>query len=240
MNEIIISSNDGRMSSLEIANLTGKEHKNVMRDIRNLLDQGVAALNFELGQYKDANQQDRPCYNLTKKGCLILASGYDAKLREKIIDRWEQLETERQTGGFQIPQSYSQALLLAAKQAEKIEQQQKQLQQQAPKVLFADSVSASHTSILIGDLAKILKQNGVEIGAKRLFVWMRRNGYLIKQPGMSYNMPSQRGMNLNLFEIKETVVTHSDGHTSVNKTVKVTGTGQIYFVNKFLKQKELV
>ena len=228
------------MSSLEIANLTGKEHKNVMRDIRNLLDQGVAALNFELGQYKDANQQDRPCYNLTKKGCLILASGYDAKLREKIIDRWEQLETERQTGGFQIPQSYSQALLLAAKQAEKIEQQQKQLQQQAPKVLFADSVSASHTSILIGDLAKILKQNGVEIGAKRLFVWMRRNGYLIKQPGMSYNMPSQRGMNLNLFEIKETVVTHSDGHTSINKTVKVTGTGQIYFVNKFLKQKELV
>jgi len=240
MNEIIISSNDGRMSSLEIANLTGKEHKNVMRDIRNLLDQGVAALNFELGQYKDANQQDRPCYNLTKKGCLILASGYDAKLREKIIDRWEQLETERQTGGFQIPQSYSQALLLAAKQAEKIEQQQKQLQQQAPKVLFADSVSASHTSILIGDLAKILKQNGVEIGAKRLFVWMRRNGYLIKQPGMNYNMPSQRGMNLNLFEIKETVVTHSDGHTSINKTVKVTGTGQIYFVNKFLKQKELV
>lgn len=240
MNEIIISSNDGRMSSLEIANLTGKEHKNVMRDIRNLLDQGVAALNFELGQYKDANQQDRPCYNLTKKGCLILASGYDAKLREKIIDRWEQLETERQTGGFQIPQSYSQALLLAAKQAEKIEQQQKQLQQQAPKVLFADSVSASHISILIGDLAKILKQNGVEIGAKRLFVWMRRNGYLIKQPGMSYNMPSQRGMNLNLFEIKETVVTHSDGHTSINKTVKVTGTGQIYFVNKFLKQKELV
>ena len=240
MNEIIISSNDGRMSSLEIANLTGKEHKNVMRDIRNLLDQGVAALNFELGQYKDANQQDRPCYNLTKKGCLILASGYDAKLREKIIDRWEQLETERQTGGFQIPQSNSQALLLAAKQAEKIEQQQKQLQQQAPKVLFADSVSASHTSILIGDLAKILKQNGVEIGAKRLFVWMRRNGYLIKQPGMSYNMPSQRGMNLNLFEIKETVVTHSDGHTSINKTVKVTGTGQIYFVNKFLKQKELV
>ena len=117
---------------------------------------------------------------------------------------------------------------------------QKQLQQQAPKVLFADSVSASHTSILIGDLAKILKQNGVEIGAKRLFVWMRRNGYLIKQPSMSYNMPSQRGMNLNLFEIKETVVTHSDGHTSINKTVKVTGTGQIYFVNKFLKQKELV
>lgn len=118
------------------------------------------------------------------------------------------------------------------------ESTQKQLEQQAPKVLFADSVSASHTSILIGDLAKILKQNGVEIGAKRLFMWMRKNGYLIKQPGMSYNMPSQRGMNLNLFEIKETVVTHSDGHTSINKTVKVTGTGQIYFVNKFLSQKQ--
>lgn len=160
--------------------------------------------------------------------------------RQYFIEAENKYRQLQQTGGFQIPKSYSEALKLAASQAEQIEQQQKQIQQQAPKVLFADSVSASHTSILIGDLAKILKQNGVEIGAKRLFVWMRRNGYLIKKPGMSYNMPSQRGMNLNLFEIKETVVTHSDGHTSINKTVKVTGTGQIYFVNKFLKQKELV
>ena len=115
-------------------------------------------------------------------------------------------------------------------------EQQKTIEAQAPKVLFADSVSASKTSILIGDLAKILKQNGVEIGSKRLFDWMRRSGYLIKQKGLSYNMPTQKAMNLKLFEIKETVITHSDGHTSINKTVKVTGNGQIHFVNKFLNR----
>lgn len=176
--------------------------------------------------------------NCAKEISMLQRNEKGKQARQYFIEAENKYRQLQQTGGFQIPQSYSEALKLAATQAEQIEQQQKQLQQQAPKVLFADSVSASHTSILIGDLAKILKQNGVEIGAKRLFVWMRRNGYLIKQPGMSYNMPSQRGMNLGLFEIKETVVTHSDGHTSINKTVKVTGSGQIYFVNKFLKQKE--
>lgn len=104
-----------------------------------------------------------------------------------------------------------------------------------PKEIFADAVSTSNTSILIGDLAKILKQNGVDIGQKRLFAWMRENGYLVKQNGFSYNMPTQKAMELGLFELKETVINHSDGHTSITKTVKVTGKGQVYFVNKFLK-----
>lgn len=102
-----------------------------------------------------------------------------------------------------------------------------------PKALFADSVSASSTSILIGELAKILKQNGIETGQNKLFAWMRDNGYLIKRRGTDFNMPTQKAMELGLFEIKETVVVHNDGHTSVNKTTKVTGKGQIYFVNKF-------
>lgn len=103
-----------------------------------------------------------------------------------------------------------------------------------PKALFADSVSASHTSILVGDLAKLIKQNGVDIGARRLFKWLREKGYLIKRNGTDWNMPTQKSMDLELFEVKETVVSHSDGHTSINKTPKVTGKGQIYFVNKFL------
>lgn len=106
-----------------------------------------------------------------------------------------------------------------------------------PKVLFADAVSAAHTSILIGELAKLLKQNGVEIGQNRLFNWMREHGFLIRRQGTDYNMPTQRGMDLGLFEIKETVIAHSDGHTSVNKTPKVTGKGQQYFVNVFLAGK---
>ena len=103
-----------------------------------------------------------------------------------------------------------------------------------PKVLFADSVSASHTSILIGELAKLIKQNGVDIGQKRLFEWLRNNGYLIKRKGTDRNMPTQKSMEMGLFEVKETVISHSDGHTSVSKTTKVTGRGQVYFINKFL------
>lgn len=105
-----------------------------------------------------------------------------------------------------------------------------------PKVIFADAVSTSKTSILIGDLAKIIKQNGVDIGQKRLFAWLREGGYLIKRKGGDYNMPTQRSMELGLFEVKETAITHSDGHTTISKTPKVTGKGQQYFINKFLKQ----
>lgn len=109
-----------------------------------------------------------------------------------------------------------------------------QAEENKPKVLFADAVSVSNTSILVGDLAKIIKQNGVNIGANRLFAWLRDNGYLIKRKGNDYNMPTQYSMDLKLFEVKETVITHSDGHTSISKTPKVTGKGQQYFVNKFL------
>lgn len=104
----------------------------------------------------------------------------------------------------------------------------------APKVLFADSVEASKTSILVFDLAKLIRQNGVDIGGKRLFAWMRDNGYLVRRKGADYNMPTQKAMELGLFEVKETAITHADGHISVNRTPKVTGRGQVYFINKFL------
>ena len=115
------------------------------------------------------------------------------------------------------------------------EEQKKQLKEQKPKVLFADAVSTSHTSILIGELAKILKQNGVDMGQNRLFKWLRDNGYLIKRKGTDYNMPTQYSMDLGLFEVKETSITHSDGHISISKTPKVTGKGQMYFINKFIE-----
>ena len=106
-----------------------------------------------------------------------------------------------------------------------------------PKAIFADAVSVSETSILVGELAKLLKQNGVEIGQNRLFAWLRRNGYLISRRGNDYNMPTQRSMDLQLFKIKETSIQHSDGHVTVNKTPKVTGKGQQYLINKFLSEK---
>lgn len=130
------------------------------------------------------------------------------------------------------------ALEIANKQVENLKlenmEQKKLLKEQKPKVLFADAVSTSHTSILIGDLAKLIKQNGIDIGGRRLFEWLRANGYLIKRKGTDYNMPTQKSMDLGLFEVKETTINHSDGHITTNRTPKVTGKGQQYFINKFL------
>lgn len=115
-----------------------------------------------------------------------------------------------------------------------------QVHEMKPKALFADSVATSKSTILIGELAKILRGNGVDIGAMRLFKWMRANGYLINRKGSDWNMPTQRAMDLGLFKIKETTINHSNGTTSISKTPKVTGKGQQYFINKFLKGRELV
>ena len=126
----------------------------------------------------------------------------------------------------------SRALLVAQRQ---IESRDRQLEEMQPKALFADAVSASKSSILIGELAKLLRQNGVDMGQNRLFDWMRDNGYLIRRDATDRNMPTQRSMDMGLFEVKETTITHSDGHITVNKTAKVTGKGQQYFINLFLK-----
>ena len=118
-----------------------------------------------------------------------------------------------------------------------LEEAHKKIEADSGKVLFAECVESSRTSILVGELAKILKQNGIDIGQNRLFKWLRHNKYLISRRGTDFNMPTQTSMNMGLFEIKETSVTHSDGHTTISKTPKVTGKGQIYFINKF---KELL
>lgn len=129
------------------------------------------------------------------------------------------------------------ATQIKQERAEK-EKAQAQVERMRPKALFADAVETSKTSILVGDLAKVLKGNGVDIGGTRLFAWLRDNGWLMKT-GSSRNMPTQKSMELGLFEIKETTVVHSDGHTTINKTPKVTGKGQTFFVNKFLGHREI-
>lgn len=108
------------------------------------------------------------------------------------------------------------------------------IEEQKPKVIFANAVSASHTSILVGDFAKLMRQNGLNFGQNRMFAWLRENGYLISRKGNSWNMPTQKAMDLGLFEIKETTINHSDGHISINKTPKITGKGQLYFADKLL------
>lgn len=176
---------------------------------------------------------------------LILSSKLSTAKKFKHWVTQEVLPSIRKHGGYINGQEQmtdeellSKALIMAQSKIEEknrvIGEQNHQIQRMKPKELFADAVAASRTSILIGDLAKMLRQNGVDIGQKRLFTWMRENGYLIKQKGASWNMPTQKAMDKGLFEIKETTITHADGHISISKTVKVTGSGQVHFINQFL------
>lgn len=158
--------------------------------------------------------------------------------------RWvtnDVLPAIRKTGSYNAPQLTRSQLLATALIAahEELEEKDKQIETMKPKALFADAVSASSQSILVGEMAKLLSQNGIQMGQNRLFAWMRENGCLIKdRKRTDYNMPTQKSMELRLFEIKETSIAHSDGHTSINKTPKVTGIGQVYFVNLFLRAEK--
>ena len=190
--------------------------------------------------------QNREMYIINESGLysLILSSKMP---KAKEFKRWvtsEVIPAIRKTGGYIAgsenmtdAEIMAKAVLVAQSTIQQRDQRIKELESDVaaakPKVLFADAVSASDSTILIGDLAKILKQNGHPIGQKRLFEWLRGNGYLIKRQGADYNSPTQRAMEMGLFKIKETAISHSDGHVSVSKTTKVTGKGQQYFINKF-------
>lgn len=192
-----------------------------------------------------------------KKPLVVNESGFytlvlkSRKPQAKPFQKWvtgEVLPSIRKHGGYLTPQKIEEVLtdpdtiiqLATTLKEEQARRKALEAENQVmqPKALFADAVAASHTSILVGELAKLLKQNGVEIGQNRLFKWLRENGYLMKT-GSSYNMPTQRSMERELFEVKETSITHSDGHITVQKTPKVTGKGQQYFINRFLTKGEV-
>ena len=192
-----------------------------------------------------------------KKPLIVNESGFysvvlkSRKPQAKPFQKWvtgEVLPSIRKHGGYLTPQKIEEVLtdpdtiiqLATTLKEEQARRKALEAENQVmqPKALFADAVAASHTSILVGELAKLLKQNGVDIGQNRLFRWLRENGYLMKT-GSSYNMPTQRSMEQELFEVKETSITHSDGHITVQKTPKVTGKGQQYFINRFLTKGEV-
>ena len=200
----------------------------------------------KLGAQIATSGQNRNMTIINESGLysLILSSKMP---KAKEFKRWvtsEVIPAIRKTGGYIAgsenmtdAEIMAKAVLVAQSTIQQRDQRIKELESDVaaakPKVLFADAVSASDSTILIGDLAKILKQNGHPIGQKRLFSWMREQGYLIKRQGADYNSPTQRAMEMGLFKIKETAISHSDGHVSVSKTTKVTGKGQQYFINKF-------
>lgn len=170
--------------------------------------------------------------DMAKQICMIQRTEKGRQYRQYFLDLEKAWNTPEQV--------FARALKMADREIERLKSDKtlliEDVQRMKPKEIFADAVSVSHTTILIGELAKLIKQNGVDMGEKRLFVWLRENGFLIKRKGTDYNSPTQKSMELELFTVKETSITHADGHVTVNKTTKVTGKGQQYFINKFLAE----
>ena len=244
MSEIVLSTKSGEpvASSRQVAENFGKEHKDTLESIRQILaaENSATKSMFYETTFENRGKQ-YPMYLMNRDGFTLLAMGFTGKAalewKLKYIAAFNEMEKKL----AEQPQLTRSQLLATALIAahEELEEKDKQIETMKPKALFADAVSASSQSILVGEMAKLLSQNGIQMGQNRLFQWMRENGYLIKdKKQMDYNMPTQKSMELRLFEIKETSIAHSDGHTSINKTPKVTGIGQVYFINFFLKTEK--
>lgn len=240
MNDIILSTQNGEpvVSSRQIAESFGKEHKHVLDAVKNLVAENSAAKSmFHLSSFENRGKK-YPMYLMNRDGFSLLAMGFTGKeavqWKLKYIAAFNAMEKQlAQRPPLSRSELMAQALIAAH---DELENKNAQIAELTPKGIFADAVSASKQSILVGELAKLLCQNGVDIGPNRLFDWLRANGYLIRRNGTDRNMPTQRAVEMGLFEIKESTVVHSDGHTTINKTPKVTGKGQVYFVNLFLKR----
>lgn len=243
MSDIVLSMQSGEpvASSRQIADNFEKRHDHVMRDIDAMKKDvpNFGEMFFETTA-PDSYGREQKTYLMNRDGFTLLAMGFTGKTalewKLKYIAAFNEME-KKLADQPQLTRSQLLATALIAAH-EELEEKDKQIETMKPKVLFADAVSASKKSILVGEMAKLLSQNGIQMGQNRLFDWLRRNGYLIKDPKRSdYNLPTQRSMEMGLFEIKETTIQHSD-HVSINRTPKVTGKGQVYFVNLFLKSEK--
>ena len=223
--------------SRKVAEVFGKEHKDVIEAVRRILAAENSATRFFLEHTFDNRGKQYPMYLMNRDGFSLLVMGFTGKKamewKIKYIEAFNEMENSIKH--ISPAEEVSRGLLAAHKILEERDKHIKALEgtieENKPKVVFADAVSASKQSILVGELAKLLKQNGVETGQKRLFQWLRDNGYLMRN-GSSKNMPTQKSMERGLFEIKEGSYLNGDGVNVVTKTTKVTGKGQIYFINK--------
>lgn len=233
MNDITVLNNEIKMTSLHLSDITGKQHYDLMKSIRNEVEKlgELAEGIFSLGSYKDKNNQERPCYKFGRKGAMQLALKYDAVTRFKVIEKLEELEQKQK-----IPQTFREALLLAAEQQGKIEEQQKQLEEQKPKIKFYNAVENAENCITIGEMSKLLQQNGLEkMGRNNFFKWLRENEYLISSNCAERNTPTQKAMRLKIFKVYETTTEDSNGISFVNYKTRVTGKGQTYFIKKLVE-----
>lgn len=261
MTELVYQGSNGKglTDSLRVAVKFEKEHKHVIASIRDILNsaENSAVLSmFVESSYIASNGKENIMFIMNEDGFALLAMGFTGakalNFKIEFINAFNQMKEKLiELSNFNLPQTYSDALRLAADQAEQIERQQLKISEQseqiglqklqaakdAPLILFSKSVETSKDSCLIGELAKILKQNGIDnMGEKRLFEWLRGKGYLGTK-GEYYNIPTQRSMEMKLFEIKKTTIENPNGKIIVRSTSKVTGKGQIYFLNKFRKEQ---
>jgi anti-repressor protein len=245
MNELVFKSEKGNpvTTSLLVAKKFGKDHNHIVRDIQNIIEKGSAQnwthpLFFESTYIHPQNGQSYRMYIMNRDGFSLLVMGFTGeKAMNFKLDFIIAFNKMEQTLKAQLPQDYLSALKALVASEEQKQLAEAKVKEMEPKALFADSVNASSSSILIGDLAKILKQNGVSVGQNRLFQWLRENSYLGTK-GEYYNKPTQKAMDLGLFEVVErTQENRKDNSIFITFTTKVTGKGQLYFVNKFLKQK---
>lgn len=222
--------------SRNVAEHFEKQHKHVLEAIDNLVAQNSATKNMFLEQTREYRGRDFRYYLMNRDGFSLLVMGFTGKAalewKLKYIDAFNAMEKAIQTPQLTPAEQMAQGLLAAQKL---LAEKDKRIEEMRPKEIFADAVTASKTSILVGGLAKLIKQQGIDIGQKRLFAWMRENGFLIKS-GTEKNMPTQRAMDMKLFEVKEGSFVDGNGVNRITRTTKVTGKGQIYFVNKFLRK----
>lgn len=237
---VFLNNNRPVTDSLTVAASFEKEHRRVLQDIREVLNQVEAEWgmhHFVQTTYEnEQNGQHYPKYLITEQGFTLLVMGYTGsramKFKIDYINEFDRMKSELNKPQFQLPQTFAEALRLAADLSEKTVALEAKIESDKPLVHFAESLQISQDSILVADMAKLLKQNGIDMGEHRLFRWLRDNGYLIKS-GSEYNMPTQRSMELKLFEVKTGTRNGSEGVVRITRTTKVTGKGQIYFLNKF-------
>ena len=226
------------VSSRDVADGLGKQHKHVLESIENIIKNSTADISalFIESTYIASNGKANREILLTKDGFILYMfniQGYqDFKLA--YINKFNEMEKVLQNQ-YYIPQNYSEALKLAYEQQEQIQLLNNKIETDRPKVIFAEALEISNNNILIGDLAKILKQNGVDIGQNRLFEYLRSNGYLCSR-GEQYNSPTQKSLEFDLFEVKTRTINNPDGSVRVTRTTKVTPKGQSYFINRFKKE----
>jgi anti-repressor protein len=235
--ELVKIENDRMITTSKIvAETFGKEHFHVLRDIDNIKKDvsNFGEMFFETERTDSYGRQQR-IYEMTRDGFSLLAMGFTGsesmQWKLKYIEAFNKLEAFWNSPEQIMARAHRIAEQTIASLEQKLQQKDFQIEAQKPKVLFADAVETSKTSILVGELAKIICQNGYQIGQKRLFQWLRENGYLMK----ATNLPTQRYIEQGLFEIKESTIQTPDGAVRITKTTKVTGKGQIYFVDKFLR-----